>query len=159
MYVDICKYKRGQKTYRRILLRESFRENGKVKQRTIANISHLTDEQILVMKAALNNQAVPIEDVPDIRSRPGSRSRLRGARLSFPGMRMNLKLFRGWMVVTFSRPTWPRNNVIHGRFMIDTKIYPRSSWLFGQWKQGFWKSVWFLSAKKNGQVVMSSSPC
>jgi len=39
MYDDDCSYKRGEKTYRRDLLRESYRENGKVVKRTIANIS------------------------------------------------------------------------------------------------------------------------
>ena len=37
MYVDICKYKRGNKTYKRVLLREGYREGGKVKHRTLAN--------------------------------------------------------------------------------------------------------------------------
>jgi len=33
MYVDLCKYKRGNKTYKskRVLLREGYREGGKVK--------------------------------------------------------------------------------------------------------------------------------
>jgi len=36
-----------------ILLRESFRENGKVKSRTIANISHLRSQQIEALRLAL----------------------------------------------------------------------------------------------------------
>jgi transposase len=36
-----------------ILLRESFRENGKVKSRTIANISHLQSQQIEALRLAL----------------------------------------------------------------------------------------------------------
>jgi hypothetical protein len=39
MYVDVSTVRQGAKTYTRCLLRESFRENGKVKHRTIANLS------------------------------------------------------------------------------------------------------------------------
>lgn len=70
MYVDICKYKRGDKTYSRSLLRESFRVDGKVKQRTIANISHLPMDQILRLKAVLKGKVVRNEDVPDIKTAP-----------------------------------------------------------------------------------------
>lgn len=70
MYVDICKYKRGDKIYSRSLLRESYREQGKVKQRTVANVSHLPMNEILALKAALKGNVVPIEDVPDIKTMP-----------------------------------------------------------------------------------------
>ena len=72
MYVDICNYKRGDKKYSRSLLRESFRENGKVKQRTVANISHLPMNEILTIKAALKGKVVPVEDVPDMKTMPMS---------------------------------------------------------------------------------------
>src|SRR5260370_36127738 len=36
-----------------ILLRESFRENGKVKTRTLANVSHLPPQQIQALRLAL----------------------------------------------------------------------------------------------------------
>jgi hypothetical protein len=65
MYVDICKYKRGRKTYSRALLRESFREGGKIKHRTVANISHLPQQVVLALRAALAGKVVPAEDVPD----------------------------------------------------------------------------------------------
>jgi hypothetical protein len=39
MYIDDCTYKRGPRTYRRLLLRESQRVNGKVVKRTVANIT------------------------------------------------------------------------------------------------------------------------
>ena len=48
MYVDICKYKRGNKTYKRVLLREGYRKGGKVKHRTLANLSHCSDEEIVI---------------------------------------------------------------------------------------------------------------
>lgn len=53
MYLDICRYKRGNRTYRRVLLREGYRENGKVKHRTIANLSRCSDEEIEAIKTAL----------------------------------------------------------------------------------------------------------
>ena len=53
MYLDICRYKRGNRTYRRVLLREGYRENGKVKYRTIANLSRCSDEEIEAIKIAL----------------------------------------------------------------------------------------------------------
>jgi len=49
MYVDICKYKRGNKTYKRVLLREG----GKVKHRTFANLSHCSDEENEAIRIAL----------------------------------------------------------------------------------------------------------
>jgi hypothetical protein len=39
MYLDICQYRRGARSYRRELLRESRRVGGKVCKRTVANIS------------------------------------------------------------------------------------------------------------------------
>jgi len=45
--------KTGKKIYRSILLRESYREGGKVKKRTIANLSHCTPGEIAAIKLAL----------------------------------------------------------------------------------------------------------
>ena len=70
MYVDICNYKRGVKIYSRSLIRESFRVKKDVKQRTIANISHLPMDEILTLKAAFKGEVVPIKDVPDIKTMP-----------------------------------------------------------------------------------------
>ena len=42
-----------------ILLRESYRDNGKVKTRTIANISHLRPQQIQALRAALSGSVSP----------------------------------------------------------------------------------------------------
>jgi len=55
MYLDVCKYKRGDKEYQRVLLREGYRENGKVKKRTIASLSGCNDAQIKAIKFALDN--------------------------------------------------------------------------------------------------------
>lgn len=44
------------KVYHSILLRESYREGGKVKKRTIANLSSCTDEEIQAIEWALKNK-------------------------------------------------------------------------------------------------------
>jgi hypothetical protein len=46
MYVDVSHIRQGDKTYTRYLLRESFRDNGKVKHRTIANLSSCSAAEI-----------------------------------------------------------------------------------------------------------------
>ena len=51
MYVDISKSGRS----RRVLLRESYREDGKVKKRTLANISNCSDESIATLQLALRH--------------------------------------------------------------------------------------------------------
>ena len=70
MYVDICKYRRGEKTYTRVLLRESYRKDDKVKHRTIANISHLPQREIMAIRAALAGKVILAEDVPDPKTIP-----------------------------------------------------------------------------------------
>jgi transposase len=52
MYIDTCKTKK----YTRYLLRENYREEGKVKHRTIANLSHCTENEIEAMKLALKHK-------------------------------------------------------------------------------------------------------
>ena len=54
MYVDTATTK-GK--YTRHLLRESYRENGKVKHRTIANLSSCSQEEIEAIKIALKHKA------------------------------------------------------------------------------------------------------
>jgi hypothetical protein len=48
--------KTGKKIYRSILLRESYREGGKVRKRTIANLSHCTSGEIAAIKLALKHK-------------------------------------------------------------------------------------------------------
>jgi len=52
MYVDSCKSGK----YTRHLLRESFRLNGKVLHRTIANLSHCSEEEIKAIKLAFKHK-------------------------------------------------------------------------------------------------------
>lgn len=56
MYVDTSTLKTKGKTYTRHLLRESFRENGKVKHRTIANVSECSEGEISAIKLALRHK-------------------------------------------------------------------------------------------------------
>ena len=48
-----------------ILLREGYREGGKVKTRTLANLSHLPPEKIEALKAALKGEAVVADPIPE----------------------------------------------------------------------------------------------
>lgn len=56
MYVDTSKIKNGSKNYTRHLLRTSYRKDGKVLHRTIANISDCSDEEIEAIRLALKHK-------------------------------------------------------------------------------------------------------
>src|SRR2546421_5104870 len=57
MYVDTSHITRGGKTYTRHLLRESYRANGKVLHRTIANLSQCSAAEIEAIRLALRHKA------------------------------------------------------------------------------------------------------
>lgn len=56
MYIDSCTYTTNGRQYTRHLLRESYRKDGRVLHRTIANLSHASDEEIRAMKLALRHK-------------------------------------------------------------------------------------------------------
>ena len=56
MYIDTSHITRGGKTYTRHLLRESYRANGKVLHRTIANVSQCSEAEIEAMRLALRHK-------------------------------------------------------------------------------------------------------
>lgn len=56
MFIDASTYKRNGKIYRRALLRNSYRVNGKVCHDTIANLSSCSDEEIKALKLALKHK-------------------------------------------------------------------------------------------------------
>ena len=56
MYVDTSYSTQRGKTYCRHLLRESYREKGKVKHRTLANLSRCNEEEIAAIKLALKHK-------------------------------------------------------------------------------------------------------
>jgi len=56
MHIDDQTYQRLGKTYHRILLRTSYRHEGKVKKRTIANLSSCSQEEIAAIRIALDHK-------------------------------------------------------------------------------------------------------
>jgi hypothetical protein len=56
VYLTRTQSRRKHKDYQCVLLRESYRENGAVKNRTIANLSHCTPEEIEAIEFALKNK-------------------------------------------------------------------------------------------------------
>lgn len=50
------KNKKNRKIYSSVLLRESYRENGKVKNRTVGNLSHCTPAEIAAVEFALKHK-------------------------------------------------------------------------------------------------------
>jgi transposase len=56
MYVDRSKITVGGKTYQRVLLRQSYRLDGKVKHRTIANLSKCSAEEIQAIELAFKHK-------------------------------------------------------------------------------------------------------
>lgn len=57
MHIDDQKYTRDGKNYRRTLLRNSYRKDGKVCHDTVANLSKCSDEEIEALKFALKNKS------------------------------------------------------------------------------------------------------
>jgi transposase len=73
MYItEIPSKKASGKVFKTILLRKSFRENGKVKNKTIANLSCCNDDEINILKEFLNRKGkgAPIAD-SSIQAIPG----------------------------------------------------------------------------------------
>ncbi len=56
MHLDFGQTRVGSKVYSRVLLRESFRHQGKVKHRTIANLSDCSPEEIAAIKLAFKHK-------------------------------------------------------------------------------------------------------
>jgi len=56
MHVDTCHYTQNGKPRSRTLLRTSYREGGKVKHKTIANLSHCPPEEIEAIRLALRHK-------------------------------------------------------------------------------------------------------
>ena len=56
MYIAITKKKYKDNCHKQILLRESYREDGKVKTRTLLNMTNLPKDQVEAIAAALKNK-------------------------------------------------------------------------------------------------------
>ena len=57
MYVDASTVRAHGKSYTRYLLRENYRQDGKVKHRTVANLSPCSAEEIAAIRLALRHKA------------------------------------------------------------------------------------------------------
>lgn len=77
MYVDssTTRNKDKSKTYTRHLLRTSYRENGKVKHKTLLNISWCSEEEVSALKLALKHKKnlVSLASLGDIKTELGKR--------------------------------------------------------------------------------------
>ena len=75
MYIDTSYSTQQGKTYCRHLLRESYRDEGKVKHRTLAKLSHCTEEEIAAIKLALKHKGnlSALGTVEDITTKQGTR--------------------------------------------------------------------------------------
>jgi Transposase DDE domain len=68
MYLDRSQTTVNGKTYHRVLLRQSFRQNGKVKHRTVANLSACSPEELQAIELAFHHK----HDLDSLRpSHPG----------------------------------------------------------------------------------------
>ena len=56
MYLDVSTLQRNGRTYKRVLLRESYRDQGKVNKRTLANLSACSDAEIDAIQLALRHK-------------------------------------------------------------------------------------------------------
>ena len=56
MFIDDQTYTKNNKVYRRILLRNSYRVNGKIRHNTIANLSQCSEEEIKAFKLAIKHK-------------------------------------------------------------------------------------------------------
>ena len=71
MYVDTS----HSRNYTRYLLRDSFREDGKVRHRTIANLSRCSQEEIAAIKLALQHKGdlAHLVNIKEVKTRQGLR--------------------------------------------------------------------------------------
>jgi Transposase DDE domain len=77
MFVDSSVTRLNGKTYPRHLLRETYREDGKVKHRTLANLTHCKPEEVEAIRLALKHKgdlgrilASAIEGGPELKQGP-----------------------------------------------------------------------------------------
>ena len=77
MFVDSSLTRLNGKTYPRHLLRETYREDGKVKHRTLANLTHCKPEEVEAIRLALKHKgdlgrilASAVEGGPELKQGP-----------------------------------------------------------------------------------------
>ncbi len=79
MHVSTTTRRSGENEYNATLLRRSYRQDGKVKKETLANLSHLPPEAIDAIRAVLAGKTVMSVDQAFEIERPPGRARHRGA--------------------------------------------------------------------------------
>lgn len=104
MYVEEVKSRKKGKVYRTFLVRESYRENGQVKHRTLANLSKLPARHILQIKRVIGGSSGGL----DFDGLTLGRSREFGASFVFSELARQLGLDR----LIYSRATDWRQNVL-----------------------------------------------
>lgn len=57
MFIEALKSKQGEKVYKSILIRETYRDSGKVRHRTLANITRLPASVIQLIKGAISGES------------------------------------------------------------------------------------------------------
>src|SRR5919201_1602127 len=75
MFIDDPPSPRHGKTYRRVLLRNSYRFNGQVRHDTLANLSYCSDDEIRAIKLALKHKG-QLTHLGDLREEVGTRQGL-----------------------------------------------------------------------------------
>lgn len=75
MFIDSAVTVRKGKTYVRHLLRESYRQDGRVKHRTLANLSRCSDAEIAAIKLALKHKGdlASLGNIKEVKIRLGMR--------------------------------------------------------------------------------------
>ena len=75
MYLDTSTLKKNGKVFTRHLLRTSFREDGKVKHKTIANVSACSDTEVAAIRLALKhkNNLAAVASIADVQIVLGKR--------------------------------------------------------------------------------------
>jgi transposase len=75
MYIDSSTVRKNGKPYTRHLLRTSFRQAGKVKHKTVANLSDCTEQEVGALRLALKHKKdlAALGSVEDIKTKLGKR--------------------------------------------------------------------------------------
>ena len=94
MHVDVSTVHRNGKSYTRALLRETYRDAGKIKHRTIANISHCRPEEIEAIRLALRHKA----ELPGMLTAPAA-----GEAPAAPELKQGLSVGAVWLLSQAAR--------------------------------------------------------
>ena len=104
MYLETIKSMKRGKLYLTHLIRESYRENGKVKHRTISNVTKLPAEQLACLKASFEGKSGHVS----VDGLKVGKSVEHGASFAFKALAMDLGLDR----IIYGRKTQWREDVL-----------------------------------------------